>query len=110
VTPVEVIVVNIKLLPNATERVFVPVEIKRPVDKLNPFKSKVPEVNVVEFVAPTVKAVLRVVVPVWLIIKLLIVLPLLVIEPVPSIVGLKVVYVVLPVEGNIKLLQDGEPP
>lgn len=102
----------ILLEPNATERVLVFVEENTGQVKLKPFNESVPEVKV--NVAPVLvieNAAANEVVPDTLSINMSsrVVFPLLLIVPVPRMVGLKVVYV--PVLDNIRLFKfmKGEP-
>jgi len=80
---------------NVIALVVVPDELNMPVVRLNPFNASVPLVNVTVEVAVIVNASPTVVVPVVLltISEANVVLPLLVIVPVPTIVGVKLVNV-----------------
>ena len=81
--------------PNAIERVLVLVELNMPVVKSNPLSANAPEVKVTVPVAAIVNAEPNDVVPAVLLIisDTKVVLVLLVIVPVPSMVGVKVVNV-----------------
>ena len=83
------------LEPNVMERVLVLVELNIPVVKLKPANANVPLVNVAVAVAVIVNASPTDVVPVVLLMVSIanVVLPLLVIVPVPTIVGVKLVNV-----------------
>ena len=88
-------------VPNAIDRVLVLVELKMPVVRSNPPRSRVPLVNVVWPVAINASADPSVAVPVVLMISVGIVRPLLVRVPVPTMFGIKVVYV--PLLDNVRL-------
>jgi hypothetical protein len=88
-------------VPNTIDRVLALVELKIPVVKLNPLRSRLPLVNVVVPVAINASASPNVVVPeVLLIMNAAMVRPLLVMVPVPSMVGVKLVNV--PVVDSVK--------
>lgn len=92
-------------VPNAIERVLELDELRTPVVKMYPAKSKVPADNVVVLVTPVVNAPASVVVPAGqLIVNAAIVLPLVVIVPVPTVVTVKPVNV--PPVDNVMLLTN----
>ena len=87
-------------VPNTTDLVVALLELKIPVVRSKPPRSRVPLVNVVVPVAINASAAPNVVVPdVLLIVNAAIVLLLLVIVPVPTMVGVRVVYV--PPDDNV---------
>ena len=101
-------VVCVKLmfvLPNAIARVFVTFELNIPQDNTKPPRSSVPLVSVTVLVAVNVVVAAKVVVPdVLLTVKFVsVALVAVLIVPVPTIVGVKLVYV--PPLANVKLLR-----
>ena len=90
----------ILFVPNAIDRVLVLLELKIPVVKSKPFSTSAPLVNVVVPVAINASASPNVIVPVVLTVNAAMVLVLLVMVPVPSMVGVKLVNV--PVVDSVK--------
>ena len=95
----------ILVLPNVIERVLVTLELNIPQDNTKPPRSSVPLVNVTVLVAVNVVVADSVVVPdVLLTVKFVsVVLVAVLIAPVPTIVGVKLVYV--PPLAKVKLLR-----
>ena len=91
-------------VPNAIDRVLLLLETKVPVVSVNPFRVRLPLVNVVVLPATKVNASLNVVVPDTLsIVSVPIVLPLLRMLPVPTMVAVSAVNVAPTADDNVRL-------